>query len=99
MNLPELPEVETVRQGLIQGLQGKTIRDVLIRREGLRFPFPDDLPTLAGTTVVDIRRRAKYLLIDLLSHLGMSGRYTLFSSEEADALAVPLLQTVNGGVP
>ena len=84
MNLPELPEVETVRQGLIQGLQGKTIRDVLIRREGLRFPFPDDLPTVAGTTVVDIRRRAKYLLIDLddgrvlLSHLGMSGRYTLF---------------------
>ena len=105
MNLPELPEVETVRQGLIQGLQGKTIRDVLIRREGLRFPFPDDLPTVAGTTVVDIRRRAKYLLIDLddgrvlLSHLGMSGRYTLFSSEEADAVAVPLLQTVNGGVP
>ena len=105
MNLPELPEVETVRQGLIQGLQGKTIRDVLIRREGLRFPFPDDLPTVAGTTVLDIRRRAKYLLIDLddgrvlLSHLGMSGRYTLFSSEEADAVAVPLLQTVNGGVP
>ena len=82
----------------------KTFEDVLIRREGLRYPFPDALPTLAGTTVVDIRRRAKYLLIDLdddrvlLSHLGMSGRYTLFDSEEA-ASANPLLRTVNGGVP
>ena len=102
--MPELPEVETVHQGLMQGILNKTFDDVLIRREGLRYPFPDDLPTLAGTTVVDIRRRAKYLLIDLddgrvlLSHLGMSGRYTLFDSAEASA-AKPLLQTVNGGVP
>ncbi|MEC8577503.1 MAG: DNA-formamidopyrimidine glycosylase family protein, partial [Candidatus Thermoplasmatota archaeon] len=51
MTLPELPEVETVRQGLMQGMQGKTFEDVLIRREGLRYPFPDDLATLAGTTV------------------------------------------------
>jgi len=105
LNLPELPEVETVRQGLIQGLKGKTIQDVLIRREGLRFPFPEDLPTISGTTVTDVRRRAKYLLIDLddgrvlLSHLGMSGRYTLFSSEEANSMLAPLLKTVNGGVP
>lgn len=105
MRLPELPEVETVRQGLIQGFKGKTIRDVLIRRKGLRYPFPEDLPSITGTTVEDVRRRAKYLLIDLddgrvlLSHLGMSGRYTLFSSEEADAVSMPLLKTVNGGVP
>ena len=37
--MPELPEVETVRQGLLQGMQGKTFEDVLIRREGLRIPF------------------------------------------------------------
>lgn len=102
--MPELPEVETVRQGLLQGMQGKTFEDVLIRREGLRYPFPEGLATLAGATVSDIRRRAKYLLIDLddgrvlLSHLGMSGRYTLFDSDQA-ASAKPLLQTVNGGVP
>lgn len=103
--MPELPEVETVRQGLLQGILGKTIEDVLIRREGLRYPFPETLPTVAGCTVVNIRRRAKYLLIDLddervlLSHLGMSGRYTLFDHEEAAVVAKPLLQTVNGGVP
>lgn len=103
--MPELPEVETVRQGLLQGIQGKSIEDVLIRRSGLRYPFPEDLPTISGCTVTNIRRRAKYLLIDLddgrilLSHLGMSGRYTLFDSNEAATVAKPLLQTVNGGVP
>lgn len=102
--MPELPEVETVRKGLLQGTQGKTIEDVLIRRSGLRYPFPDDLVTVAGCRILNIRRRAKYLLIDLddgrvlLSHLGMSGRYTLFDSDEASA-ARPLLETVNGGVP
>ena len=82
--MPELPEVETVRQGLMRGMLNRTFDDVLIRREGLRYPFPEDLASLTGATVVNIRRRAKYLLIDLddgrvlLSHLGMSGRYTLF---------------------
>lgn len=103
--MPELPEVETVRQGLIQGIQGKTLTDVLIRRAGLRYPFPEDLATISGTTITAIRRRAKYLLIDLddgrvlLSHLGMSGRYTLFDAQQSRAFAKPLLQTVNGGVP
>jgi len=103
--LPELPEVETVRQGLLQGILNKTVSEVLIRREGLRYPFPKDLVTVAGCTVTGIRRRAKYLLIDLddgrvlLSHLGMSGRYTLFSSADAEAVPQQLLATVNGGVP
>ncbi len=103
--MPELPEVETVRQGLLQGILNKTVSEVLIRREGLRYPFPKDLLTVAGSTVTGIRRRAKYLLIDLddgrvlLSHLGMSGRYTLFSSTDAQAVPQQLLATVNGGVP
>ena len=103
--MPELPEVETVRQGLLQGILNKTVSEVLIRREGLRYPFPKDLLTVAGSTVTGIRRRAKYLLIDLddgrvlLSHLGMSGRYTLFSSSDAQAVPQQLLATVNGGVP
>jgi len=103
--MPELPEVETVRQGLLQGILNKTIQEVLIRREGLRYPFPADLATIAGTTVSGIRRRAKYLLIDLdddrvlLSQLGMSGRYTLFDADEASYAPRHLLATVNGGVP
>ena len=86
--LPELPEVETVRRGLEQAMVGRTFTDVILRRENLRFPFPENLvATLIGRRVDSIRRRAKYLLIDLddghviLSHLGMSGRYTLFNAE------------------
>ena len=86
--MPELPEVETVRRGLEQVMVGRTFTDVILRRENLRFSFPENLvTTLIGRRVDSIRRRAKYLLIDLddghviLSHLGMSGRYTLFDAE------------------
>lgn len=86
--MPELPEVETVRTGLSRSWIGKRIDGVELRREGLRFPFPEGLEKrLTGLTIVDVRRRAKYLLIDLdnedilLSHLGMSGKWTLDASE------------------
>ena len=87
--MPELPEVETVRRGLEQAMVGRTITNVILRRENLRFPFPENLvATLIDRRVDSIRRRAKYLLIDLddghviLSHLGMSGRYTLFDAKK-----------------
>ncbi|MEC8142334.1 MAG: DNA-formamidopyrimidine glycosylase family protein, partial [Candidatus Thermoplasmatota archaeon] len=83
--MPELPEVETVRRGLEQAMIGRRITEVILRRENLRFPFPDEFVSrITGRRVDSIRRRAKYLLLDLddgriiLSHLGMSGRYTLF---------------------
>ena len=86
--MPELPEVETVRTGLAGSWIGKRIDGVDLRRENLRFPFPEGLAErLTGRTVTGIRRRAKYLLIDLdngdilLSHLGMSGKWTLDASE------------------
>ena len=86
--MPELPEVETVRTGLSRSWVGKRIDGVDLRREGLRFPFPEDLEKrLIGRTITAIRRRAKYLLIDLdnddilLSHLGMSGKWTLDASD------------------
>ena len=87
--MPELPEVETVRRGLEQAMLGRRITEVILRRENLRFPFPDEFASrIAGRSVDSIRRRAKYLLLDLddgqiiLSHLGMSGRYTLFDSKK-----------------
>ena len=86
--MPELPEVETVRTGLSRSWIGKRIEGVELRREGLRFPFPEGLEKrLTGQKIIEIRRRAKYLLIDLdnddvlLSHLGMSGKWTLDASE------------------
>ena len=89
--LPELPEVETVRKGLEQAMIGRTLTEVILRRENLRFPFPEDFASrVIGSKIDSIRRRAKYLLIDLddgqviLSHLGMSGRYTLFDAEKVN---------------
>ncbi len=80
--MPELPEVETVRRGLEQALPGRRGPRVEARRADLRFPVPDDLhDRVAGRRVEAVRRRAKYLLIDLeggltlLVHLGMSGSF------------------------
>lgn len=79
--LPELPEVETVRRGLAPHLEGARITRAEARRPDLRWPLPPDLvQVLTGATVVALRRRSKYLLADLdrggsvLWHLGMSGR-------------------------
>ncbi|HIG20737.1 MAG: DNA-formamidopyrimidine glycosylase [Methanobacteriota archaeon] len=86
--MPELPEVETVRKGLTKYLQGGTISSVVLRREGLRFPFPKDMSNrLINRRIEEIKRRAKYLLIRLdddstwLVHLGMTGKFTLFANE------------------
>ncbi len=79
--MPELPEVETVRRGLLPHLEGRRIARAEARRPDLRWPLPPDLvQVLTGARVKELRRRSKYLLADLdrggtlLLHLGMSGR-------------------------
>ncbi len=79
--MPELPEVETVRRGLIPVLEGQVIEAARIRRAGLRWPFPERMgERLRGQRVIRLRRRSKYILADLeggetlIIHLGMSGR-------------------------
>jgi len=85
--LPELPEVETVRMGLLPVMEGYRIVRAETRRGDLRVPFPNDFAgRLTGRKVTALRRRAKYLLADLDSgetlviHLGMSGRMTVYAS-------------------
>jgi formamidopyrimidine-DNA glycosylase len=82
--MPELPEVETVKRGLTPVLKDHFLKKIIIRRKGLRRPFPENLQErLEGRRVIDIRRRAKYLLLDLedeeslMIHLGMSGRFII----------------------
>ena len=82
VNVPELPEVETVRRGLAPVMEGARFRKVEARRPDLRFPFPKDfVARLKDQTVTGLGRRAKYLLADLSSgdvlvmHLGMSGSF------------------------
>ena len=82
--MPELPEVETVKRGLVPVLEGARIQKVEQNRPDLRFPFPKHFQRrLEGKTVGPLKRRAKYLLIpldsaeNLVMHLGMSGRVTI----------------------
>ena len=77
--MPELPEVETTRRGIMPHIQGKLIQQVTIRDARLRWPVPEDLKhQLTNKTLLDITRRGKYLLFQfengtMLLHLGMSG--------------------------
>lgn len=89
--MPELPEVEVVKQGLRPHLLEKTITGVRFSGKPLRSPVPFDKMTesLPGRKVIDIRRRAKFLIIlfdngmQLVIHLGMTGKLGIFSSGEA----------------
>jgi formamidopyrimidine-DNA glycosylase len=79
--MPELPEVETVVRGLRGKLEGRRLRRVEARRRDLRIALPTDLAArMTGRRVLAVRRRAKYILLDLddgttvIMHLGMSGR-------------------------
>lgn len=82
--MPELPEVETVRRGLLPVMEGKRLLRVEQRRPDLRFPFPVRFAErLEGNTVTRLGRAAKFLTAELSSgemlvmHLGMSGRFTI----------------------
>lgn len=79
--MPELPEVETVRRGLAPVMEGAVIAQADINRPDLRWPFPENMAArLTGQKILGLRRRSKYILVDLesgeslLIHLGMSGR-------------------------
>ena len=85
--MPELPEVETVRRGLQPFLDGQKLKTVVLRRSGLRIPFPKDFSErLRGRTVNYLTRRAKYLLMHIeggdvvIIHLGMSGHMTILKN-------------------
>ena len=85
--MPELPEVEVSRRGLLPHLCGQRIVDAVVRTQKLRHDIPPSLPTrLAGLRIDAILRRGKYLLFDcesahgggwLILHLGMSGSLRL----------------------
>lgn len=87
--MPELPEVETVMRGMEAALRGQRIAAVDVRRKDLRVPFPKDMAQkLAGRTMVQFSRRAKYVMVGmddgqvLVIHLGMSGRVQLVAAKE-----------------
>ena len=87
--MPELPEVETTRRGLLAVALGRRIERVVVRNRALRWPVTAGLErAAAGERIEAIDRRAKYLLIAcgragrILVHLGMSGRLWVVPATE-----------------
>ena len=87
--MPELPEVESTRRGLEREVVGHTIATTVVRDRRLRWLVPTELPRkLARREIRGVRRRAKYLLIEVgtgtvLVHLGMSGSLRLLDASTA----------------
>ncbi|PFG16434.1 DNA-(apurinic or apyrimidinic site) lyase [Propionicimonas paludicola] len=90
--MPELPEVEVVRRGLVTAVAGRTVSDVQVlhTRPVRRHPGgPEDFAqSLVGRTFAEPKRRGKYLWLPfadgdaLLAHLGMSGQFRLDGQEQ-----------------
>ena len=84
--MPELPEVEVIRQGLAPLVVGRRVEQVFCSGKKLRLPIPmaELQACLSGSRIVSVDRRAKFLILrndreDLLViHLGMTGRLGLF---------------------
>ena len=78
--MPELPEVEVVRQSLDKKIIQKKVKKVIIRNRNLRFKIPFNfLRSLKNQKIIKVDRFSKYLIFNLsngkycLLHLGMSG--------------------------
>ena len=88
--MPELPEVETVRRGLVNVLVGRSIQAIDIQLPRLiKWPaLPDFITLLVGKRICAIERRGKYLLLKLedgvvlVIHLRMTGRLYYRRAEE-----------------
>ncbi|WP_301098841.1 bifunctional DNA-formamidopyrimidine glycosylase/DNA-(apurinic or apyrimidinic site) lyase [Otariodibacter sp.] len=83
--MPELPEVETSVRGVSPYLVGQTIKHIIVRQKQLRWLVSDELSMMDGANILNIYRRAKYLIIhtdkgDILIHLGMSGSLGILNS-------------------
>ena len=84
--MPELPEVEVTRRSFADAIAGATIA-ALVLGKPLRWPLGVAPQALVGQHVVAVRRRGKYLLLDLqdgllLIHLGMSGSLRFAGRDE-----------------
>jgi formamidopyrimidine-DNA glycosylase len=86
--VPELPEVEVIRRGLIPHLVGRTIKRIVVSNRKLRLPVPRAKLKrwVLDSRVESVDRRAKYLLANMSSgalmvlHLGMTGRLSFFAN-------------------
>jgi len=107
--VPELPEVETVRQGLAKWVAGRTIAAVEVHHpRAIRRHLPGDahfIAMLTGRTILDVARRGKYLWLPLdsgdaiIGHLGMSGQLLMQPADASDEKHLRIRFTFTDGGP
>ena len=78
--MPELPEVEIVRQSLNKKIKQKKVKKVIIRNRNLRYKIPSNFSSFfKNQKIIKVDRFSKYLIFCLsnksycILHLGMSG--------------------------
>ncbi len=88
--MPELPEVETITRALAASLTGKHFTVIKTFIPAIRYPLDlENRPELVGQKIVSVRRRARYIIIELkncwtfVMHLGMSGAIRIVPADEA----------------
>ena len=88
--MPELPEVEIIRQSLDRKIKHKKVKKVIVRNKNLRFKIPSNFASfLESKKIIKVKRFSKYLIFCLsnesycLLHLGMSGTvHLVFNSKQ-----------------
>ncbi|MEG8099233.1 bifunctional DNA-formamidopyrimidine glycosylase/DNA-(apurinic or apyrimidinic site) lyase [Candidatus Liberibacter brunswickensis] len=95
--MPELPEVEIIRRNLTPIMNNMILIDLCLRREKLRFDFPPNFSSsVREKRIINISRRAKYLLIELennlsiIVHLGMTGSFIVEQSSSISSCIKPI---------
>lgn len=88
--MPELPEVETSRRGILPYLKGQKINKISVRQPHLRWIVDQGIVQCEQKMIIDIQRRAKYLMIQLpanwiVIHLGMSGSLRILPMDHPPA--------------
>ena len=91
--MPELPEVEVIRQSLDKKIKQKKVKKVIIRNRNLRFKIPLNFESfLVDQKIIKVDRFSKYLILNLsnksycLIHLGMSGTIHLVHNNKKKLL-------------
>jgi len=91
--MPELPEVEIVRQSLDKKIKQKKVKKVIVRNRNLRFKIPPDFTSSwNGQKITDVKRFSKYIIFCFsnksycLMHLGMSGTIHIINDNENNSI-------------
>ncbi|WP_223226016.1 bifunctional DNA-formamidopyrimidine glycosylase/DNA-(apurinic or apyrimidinic site) lyase [Sporomusa sp. GT1] len=102
--LPEIPEIETVRRQLAQHVQGKIIETVMVNREkSLNVSVNNFIDTITGQQIIKVRRRAKQIILtlsnahSLVVHFMLEGYVRIFYSRETVSGRPSVVFTLNSG--